>query len=47
MRALGDEKVQAQKPRTQQLLGWYTRVVTSLDEYYRPADERLYRSGQG
>jgi ectoine hydroxylase-related dioxygenase (phytanoyl-CoA dioxygenase family) len=33
--------------RTQQLLGWYTRVVTSLQEYYVPAAERLYRSGQG
>jgi ectoine hydroxylase-related dioxygenase (phytanoyl-CoA dioxygenase family) len=39
--------VRAQDDRTQQLLGWYTRVVTSLDEYYRPSDERLYRSGQG
>jgi ectoine hydroxylase-related dioxygenase (phytanoyl-CoA dioxygenase family) len=47
VRALGDETVLAQRPRTQQLLGWYTRVVTSLDEYYRPAEERLYRSGQG
>jgi ectoine hydroxylase-related dioxygenase (phytanoyl-CoA dioxygenase family) len=47
VRALGNDVVQAQPPRTQQLLGWYTRVVTSLDEYYRPADERLYRSGQG
>lgn len=47
VRALGDEAVQAQRPRTQQLLGWYTRVVTSLDEYYRPSDQRLYRSGQG
>jgi len=47
VRALGDERVLAQPPRTQQLLGWYTRVVTSLDEYYRPADQRLYRSGQG
>jgi ectoine hydroxylase-related dioxygenase (phytanoyl-CoA dioxygenase family) len=47
VRALGDELVTAQQPRTQQLLGWYTRVVTSLDEFYRPADERLYRSGQG
>jgi ectoine hydroxylase-related dioxygenase (phytanoyl-CoA dioxygenase family) len=47
VRALGDEKVLAQPPRTQQLLGWYTRVVTSLDEYYRPPEERLYRSGQG
>lgn len=47
VRALGDEAVLAQKPRTQQLLGWYTRVVTSLDEYYRPENERLYRKGQG
>ena len=47
VRALGDEVVLAQNPRTQQLLGWYTRVVTSLDEYYRPSDQRLYRSGQG
>jgi ectoine hydroxylase-related dioxygenase (phytanoyl-CoA dioxygenase family) len=47
VRALGDEAVLAQPPRTQQLLGWYTRVVTSLDEYYRPAEDRLYRGGQG
>lgn len=47
VRALGDEAVLRQRPRTQQLLGWYTRVVTSLDEYYRPPDERLYRGGQG
>jgi ectoine hydroxylase-related dioxygenase (phytanoyl-CoA dioxygenase family) len=47
VRALGDERVVAQLPRTQQLLGWYTRVVSSLDEYYQPAEERLYRSGQG
>jgi ectoine hydroxylase-related dioxygenase (phytanoyl-CoA dioxygenase family) len=47
VRALGDAVVQTQTPRTQQLLGWYARVVTSLDEYYRPADERLYRKGQG
>lgn len=47
VRALGEEVVEAQVPRTQQLLGWYTRVVTSLDEFYRPAGERLYRSGQG
>src|SRR5262245_42935179 len=47
VRALGADVVEAQVPRTQQLLGWYTRVVTSLDEYYRPADQRLYRKGQG
>ena len=47
VRALGDDVVLAQPPRTQQLLGWYTRVVTSLDEYYQPPEKRLYRSGQG
>ena len=47
VRALGEERVVAQRPRTQQLLGWYTRVVTSLDEFYRPESERLYRRGQG
>jgi ectoine hydroxylase-related dioxygenase (phytanoyl-CoA dioxygenase family) len=47
VRALGDEVVLCQAPRTQQLLGWYTRVVTSLDEFYRPEAERLYRKGQG
>jgi ectoine hydroxylase-related dioxygenase (phytanoyl-CoA dioxygenase family) len=47
VRALGDDKVLAQKPRTQQLLGWYTRTPTSLDDYYRPPEERLYRGGQG
>jgi len=47
VRALGSEQVLAQEPRTQQLLGWYTRTPTSLDEYYRPPEERLYRSGQG
>jgi ectoine hydroxylase-related dioxygenase (phytanoyl-CoA dioxygenase family) len=47
VRALGDGAVREQPERTQQLLGWYTRVVTSLDEFYRPSEERLYRSGQG
>lgn len=47
VRALGAEVVLSQQPRTQQLLGWYTRVVTSLDEYYKPEQERLYRRGQG
>lgn len=47
VRALGDAVVTALPPRTQQLLGYYTRVVTSLDEYYQPTAERLYRAGQG
>jgi len=47
VRALGADLIQRQPPRTQQLLGWYTRVVTSLDEYYQPEETRLYRRGQG
>lgn len=47
VRALGDDVMMSLKPRTQQLLGWYTRVVTSLDEYYQSEDDRLYRRGQG
>lgn len=47
VRALGNEAVEGLPDRTQQLLGWYTRVVTSLDDYYQPAEKRLYRGGQG
>jgi ectoine hydroxylase-related dioxygenase (phytanoyl-CoA dioxygenase family) len=47
VRALGEDVVEALPDRTQQLLGWYTRVVTSLDEFYQPVEQRLYRSGQG
>jgi ectoine hydroxylase-related dioxygenase (phytanoyl-CoA dioxygenase family) len=47
VRALGDAFILSLPERSQQILGWYTRVVTSLDEYYRPPEERLYRAGQG
>jgi ectoine hydroxylase-related dioxygenase (phytanoyl-CoA dioxygenase family) len=47
VRALGGDVIERQPPRTQQLLGWYTCVVTNLDEYYQPSENRLYRSGQG
>ena len=47
VRALGDAVILEQPARSQQLLGWYTRVVTSLDEYYQPPGKRLYRKGQG
>jgi len=45
VRCLGEERVLRQPPRTQQLLGWYTRVPESLEQYYR--EERVYRAGQG
>lgn len=47
VRALGANRIEALPERTRQLLGWYTRVVTSLDEYYQPPEKRLYRAGQG
>jgi ectoine hydroxylase-related dioxygenase (phytanoyl-CoA dioxygenase family) len=47
VRALGAETIEELPDRTQQLLGWYTRLPTSLDEYYQPSEKRLYRSGQG
>lgn len=45
VRLLGEERILRQPPRTQQLLGWYTRVPESLEQYY--ADERVYRANQG
>lgn len=47
VRALGIEQIEKLSPKAQQLLGHYTRVVTNLDEYYRPEHERLYKKGQG
>ena len=47
VRALGNDCVDRLPARTQQVLGWYTRVVTSLDEFYQPEEKRLYRRGQG
>jgi len=46
-RALDHDQIAALPERVRQLLGYYTRVVTSLDEYYQPEESRLYRKGQG
>ena len=40
-------KVEKLDERTKQLLGWYTRLPTSLEEYYVAPEDRLYRGGQG
>ena len=40
VRALGDDKVLEQEPRTQQLLGLYTRTPTSRHDYYRHSGPR-------
>lgn len=47
VRTLDEGTLDTLPERSQQLLGKYTRVVTNLDEYYRPSEGRLYRSGQG
>ena len=47
IRLLGLDTVSNSSERVQQMLGLFTRVVTSLDEYYQPSSKRLYRSGQG
>lgn len=47
VRALDEGLILSLPERTQQLLGYFTRVPTSLDEYYQPKDKRLYRAGQG
>jgi len=47
VRLLGEDVILKQEPRVQQMLGYYTRVVTSLDEYYQSPEERFYRGGQG
>ena len=46
-RALDAQQLAQLPERTRQLLGYYTRVVTSLDEYYQAEDRRFYRRGQG
>lgn len=47
IRALDAGTISGLPERTQQILGNWTKVVTSLEEYYRPEAERLYRKGQG
>ena len=46
-RALGEARMLALPERTRQLLGWHTRIPTSLQEFHLTGDRRLYRSDQG
>src|SRR5690606_17321438 len=41
------EKVAELGPVGRRFLGYNVRVPTSLEEYYVPADQRLYLGGQG
>lgn len=46
-RMLGEEYGKACSPLTRQVLGYNARVPVSLDEWYRPINERLYHADQG
>jgi ectoine hydroxylase-related dioxygenase (phytanoyl-CoA dioxygenase family) len=47
VRALGTQLVSRQPERVQQMLGYFSRVPSGLDEYYRPEADRVYRKHQG
>lgn len=47
VRHLGVTTCEAQQDDVQASLGMYSRIATSLDDYYQPSDKRLYRPGQG
>jgi hypothetical protein len=46
-RALGYERAGSLSPVLRQVLGYNARVPVSLDEWYQPADKRLYQRDQG
>jgi ectoine hydroxylase-related dioxygenase (phytanoyl-CoA dioxygenase family) len=46
-RMVGDELGDTLSPTVRRILGFDVRVPTSLDEYYLPADQRLYKANQG
>lgn len=47
VRILGSSRRGDFSPAVQQRLGYNSQVVTSLQEYYVPTEQRIYRAGQG
>jgi len=47
VRYLGDDRCRSFPPSIRQRLGYDSRVVTSLQEYYVPKEQRMYKGGQG
>jgi len=45
-RAIGYDKMETFTPEMQQLLGYYSRVPASLEEWYQPEDKRYYKKDQ-
>ncbi|XKE44011.1 phytanoyl-CoA dioxygenase family protein [Halomonas organivorans] len=46
-RMLGEEYGKKISPLTRQVMGYNSRVPVSLDEWYRPVEDRLYHADQG
>ncbi len=46
VRLLGEDAVFRMSDKVKQLLGYYSRTPSSLEEWYRPEEERYYRQGQ-
>lgn len=46
-RQVGYDKCETLDENTKQVLGWYARMPTNLNEWYQPRDKRFYRSEQG
>ncbi|HWB12525.1 MAG TPA: phytanoyl-CoA dioxygenase family protein [Pirellulales bacterium] len=46
-RALGYDRAESLSEQCQQILGYFSRVPATLDEWYQPPERRLYRSNQG
>jgi ectoine hydroxylase-related dioxygenase (phytanoyl-CoA dioxygenase family) len=46
-RMVPDLQLKTMSPEVRKLLGFDVRVPASLDEYYLPEDQRLYKSNQG
>lgn len=47
VRVLGSSRCGDFSPAVQQRLGYNSQVVTSLQEYYVPTEQRIYKAGQG
>lgn len=45
-RAIGYDRMTEFNSELQQLLGYYSRVPASLDEWYQPEDKRFYKKNQ-
>jgi ectoine hydroxylase-related dioxygenase (phytanoyl-CoA dioxygenase family) len=45
-RAIGYERINEFSPELQQLLGYHSRVPSSLIEWYQPEDKRFYKKNQ-